>query len=48
MLTRNKKLKDYGIPAEDIERLSSRVRIPAFRCCLVSLPEEHGDSGYGY
>lgn len=55
MLTRNKKLKDYGIPAEDIEkaeydaeRLPSRVRIPAFRCRLVSLPEEHCDSGYGY
>ena len=55
MLTRNKKLKDYGIPAEDIEkteydaeRLSGRVRIPAYQCCLVSLPEEHGDSGYGY
>ena len=55
MLTRNKKLKDYGIPAEDIEkneyyaeRLSGRVWIPAFRCRLVSLPEEHGDSGYGY
>lgn len=55
MLTRNKKLKDYGIPAEDIEkteydaeRLPGRVRIPAFRCCIVSLPEKHGDSGYGY
>lgn len=54
MLTRNKKLKDYGIPAEDIEkteydaeRLPGRVRIPAFQCHLVSLPEEHGDSGYG-
>lgn len=55
MLTRNKKLKDYGIPAEDIEktecdaeRLPGRVWIPAYQCCLVSLPEEHGDSGYGY
>ena len=55
MLTRNKKLKDYGIPAEDIEkteydaeRLPGRVRIPAFQCCLVSLPEKYGDSGYGY
>lgn len=55
MLTRNKKLKDYGIPAEDIEkteydaeRLPGRVRIPAYQCRLVSLPEKHGDSGYGY
>lgn len=32
----------------DAERLPGRVRIPAFRCRLVSLPEEHGDSGYGY
>ena len=23
MLTRNKKLKDYGIPAEDIEKLNT-------------------------
>ena len=48
MLTRNKKLKDYGIPAEDIEKLPGKVRIPAFQCRLVSLPEKHGDSGYGY
>lgn len=32
----------------DAERLPGRVRIPAFQCCLVSLPKEHGDSGYGY
>ena len=32
----------------DAERLPGRVRIPAFQCCIVSLPEEHGDSGYGY
>lgn len=32
----------------DAERLSGRVRIPAFQRCLVSLPEKHGDSGYGY
>lgn len=32
----------------DAERLPGRVWIPAFQCCLVSLPEEHGDSGYGY
>lgn len=45
MLTRNKKLKDYGIPAEDIEkikhdteRLPGRVRIPAYQRRLVSLP----------
>lgn len=55
MLTRNKKLKDYGIPAEgiektecDAERLPGRVRIPAFQCRLVSFPEKYGDSGYGY
>lgn len=55
MLTRNKKLKDYGIPADDIEkiecdaeRLPGRVRISAFQCRLVSLSEEHGDSGYDY
>lgn len=32
----------------DAERLPGRVRISAFWCCLVSLPEKHGDSGYGY
>ena len=32
----------------DAERLPGRVRIPAFQCHLVSLPEKHGDSGYGY
>lgn len=32
----------------DAERLSGRVRIPAFQCCLVSLPEKYGDSGYSY
>ena len=32
----------------DAERLSGRVQIPAFQCRLVSLPQEHGDSGYGY
>ena len=32
----------------DAERLPGRVRLPAYQCCLVSLPEEHGDSGYGY
>lgn len=32
----------------DAERLSGRVRIPAFQCRLVSLPEKHGDSGYSY
>lgn len=32
----------------DAERLSGRVRISAFRCRLVSLPEKYGDSGYGY
>ena len=32
----------------DAERLPGRVRIPAYQCRLVSLPEEHGDSGYGY
>ena len=32
----------------DAERLSVRVRIPAYQCRLVSLPKEHGDSGYGY
>ena len=54
MLTRKKKLKDYGIPANDIEkteydaeRLPGRVRISAFRFRLVSLPEKHGDSRYG-
>lgn len=48
MLTRNKKLKDYGIPVEDVkkteydaERLSGRVRIPAYQCRLVSLPEKN-------
>lgn len=30
------------------KELTGRVRIPAFQCCLVSLPEKHGDSGYGY
>ena len=32
----------------DAERLSGRVRIPAFQCRLVSLPEKQGDSGYSY
>lgn len=32
----------------DAKRLSGRVWIPAYQCRLVSLPEEHGDSGYGY
>ena len=27
MLTRNKKLKDYGIPAEDIEKQDSRILV---------------------
>lgn len=55
MLTRNKKLKDYGIPAEDIEKLNAMLKdFPAeygyllASLCLVSLPEKHGDSGYGY
>ena len=52
MLTRNKKLKDYGIPAEDIEKLNTMLKdFPAeyeCQCCIVSLPEKHGDSGYGY
>lgn len=26
MLTRNKKLKDYGIPAEDIEKLNTMLK----------------------
>ena len=26
MLTRNKKLKDYGIPAEDIEKLNAMLK----------------------
>lgn len=26
MLTRNKKLKDYGIPAEDIEKLNTMMK----------------------
>ena len=26
MLTRNKKLKDYGIPAEDIEKLNTILK----------------------
>ena len=26
MLTRNKKLKDYGIPAEDIEKLNEMLK----------------------
>lgn len=32
----------------DAERLPGGIRIPAFQCRLVSLPEKHGDSGYGY
>ena len=32
----------------DAERLPGKVRIPAFQCRLVSLPQKHGDSGYGY
>ena len=32
----------------DAKKLSGRVRIPAFQCCLVSLPQKYGDSGYGY
>ena len=40
----------YADKEQKAERLrySGRVRIPAFQCCPVSLPEEHGDSGYGY
>ena len=30
-------------PSRQVER-----RTAAFQCCLVSLPEKHGDSGYGY
>ena len=33
MLTRNKKLKDYGIPAEDIEKLNTMLKY---------FPEEYG------
>lgn len=32
----------------DAERLPGRVRILTFQCRLISLPEKHGDSGYGY
>lgn len=32
----------------DVKKLPGRVRIPAFQCRLVSLPEKYGDSGYGY
>ena len=30
MLTRNKKLKDYGIPAEDIEKLNAIMFSPPY------------------
>lgn len=55
MLTRNKKLKDYGIPAEDIEKLNTMLKdFPAEYGYLLSgaalsaCPKKHGDSGYGY
>lgn len=37
MLTRNKKLKDYGIPAEDIEKLNAMLKdFPAEYGSLLS------------
>ena len=55
MLTRNKKLKDYGIPAEDIEKLNTMLKdFPAeyeyllSSAALSACPKKHGDSGYGY
>ena len=38
----------YADKEQKAERLPGGVRISAFQCCLVSLPEEHCDSGYGY
>ena len=40
MLTRNKKLKDYGIPAEDIEKLNTMLKdFPAeYDTCFPVLP----------
>ena len=55
MLTRNKKLKDYGIPADDIEKLNTMLKdFPAEYGYLLSgaalsaCTKKHGDSGYGY
>jgi hypothetical protein len=55
MLTRNKKLKDYGIPAEDIEKLNTMLKdFPAeygyllTSAALSACPKKHGDSGCGY
>ena len=55
MLTRNKKAERLRYSSRrhrktecDAERLPGRVRIPAYQCRLVSLPEKYGDSGYGY
>ena len=54
MLTRNKKAERLRYSGRghrkteyDAERLPGRVRIPAYQRRLVSLPEKHGDSGYG-
>lgn len=55
MLTRNKKLKDYGIPADDIEKLNAMLKdFPAeygyllSSAALSACPKKHGDSGCGY
>jgi hypothetical protein len=55
MPTRNKKLKDYGIPAEDIEKLNTMLKdfpaeygYPLSGAALSACPKKHGDSGYGY
>lgn len=46
MLTRNKKLKDYGIPAEDIEKLNTMLKdFPAEYGYLLS---SAALSDYGY
>lgn len=46
MLTRNKKLKDYGIPAEDIEKLNTMLKdFPAEYGYLLS---SAALSAYGY
>ena len=38
MLTRNKKLKDYGIPSEDIEKLNTMLKdFPAEYGYLLSI-----------